>query len=709
MKKLDENYIVDILALTPMQEGMLFHYLKDPDSEFYFEQLSLDISGVINPGLFEKAWDFVIETNTILRTVFRWEKIKNPYQVILKKHPLQWTFYDISGLMPGEKSQRMEDIKSTDRQKRFDLLEVPFRVTLCKRESERHLMIVSFHHILLDGWSSGIVLKEFLKAYSALEAGTTLAPLHKTPFKEFIKWVHNNNPEEEAKTWQNYLEGVEPVELSIKQGRAVKEPSASGSTQVCLDAGLKNRIEQFATRNRLTLAALFYSAWGILLQRYNNTDDVIFGTTVSGRPSKLEGSAEMTGLFINTIPLRIRFLPTEHSIDFLRRIQDSLLDREPYELSSLPKIKEFCRIKSDETLFDSIVVLENYPIDAALYEGTNDVNNKNKLAVLSYSMIETTHYDLSLGITLFNEIECHFQYQNEMLEDEAVQQLAGYFVSIVKSFMEKPFDRITEIEILSEEEKKCLLMDFNDTTAEYPVDKTIHRLFEEQAAKTPDLIAVVGQGAFLKNRPLDPQKTFYYLTYRQLNEQSHCLAGSLIEKGVLPDDIVGIMMERSLEMVTGIFAILKAGGAYMPIDPEYPQERIQYMLEDSNAKILLGIEECRKEIINNCQLLIVNCKLLKGRPRRGLHHSNHLAYIIYTSGSTGKPKGVMVPYRAVVNRMNWAMTKYHLNREDVVMQKTSYVFDVSVCELFRWIMPGARLFLLPPWAEKEPRTILSFI
>ncbi|HLP59158.1 MAG TPA: amino acid adenylation domain-containing protein, partial [Candidatus Deferrimicrobium sp.] len=690
MKKLDRNNIEEILALTPVQEGMLFHYLKEPDSDYYFEQLCLDIAGAIDTGLFEKAWDFVIDTNEILRTVFRWEKIKNPSQVILKKQPLQWSFYDFADMEPDERAQRLEDIKSQDRQNRFDLLEVPFRVTLCKTGSERHFMIVSFHHMLLDGWSTGIVMKEFLKAYAGLEAGIGPAKPHKTPFKEFIKWRRPGDPEKEEKNWQNYLAGVEPVMLSIKKEHTVNESFIPGNTRVCFDAAQTERLEQFVATNRLTLAALFYCAWGILLQQYNNTDDAIFGTTVSGRPSQLEGSAEMVGLFINTIPLRIRFFTDENLLDLLHRVQISLLDREPFEHSSLLKIREYCHLKSNETLFDSIVALENYPLDAALSEGTG-----NRLAILSYAMTEATHYDLSLGITLFKEIQCHFQYRKEILEEEAVRRLAGYFTRIVEELVEKPFNKVIQIEILSEEEKKRLLIDFNDTEADYPGTKTVPGLFAEQLERTPDRIALVGADS-----QIWPQTCLIALSYNELNRQSDRLAGLLIEKGARPGTIVGIMMKRSPGLITGIFGILKIGGAYLPIDPEYPQERVDYMLKDSGAKILITDDEKKKMI--NCQLLIFNYELLMGNSEVFFHHSSFiihhskpsLAYIIYTSGSTGKPKGVLVAHRSLVNLCMWHNRVFEVNEKDRASQYASPGFDASVWEIFPYLLKGAALYII---------------
>lgn len=283
MKKLKNKNVEEILALTPVQEGMLFHYLKDPDTTYYFEQLSLEIPVKIDAKRFEKSWNFVIESNEMLRTVFRWEKIKTPTQVILKEYALQWSFHDLSGMDPGEKEKYLEIVKARDRENRFDLRDVPFRVTLCKNEETLYTIIVSYHHILLDGWSCGIVLKEFFKAYNCYANGNVPLKSYKTRFNKFIKWSRDRDAEGEKRYWQEYLAGSEPLALSIKRQRRVDEAPVPGSMRFLLDVGFKKQVEQFAGKNRLTLGALFYCAWGILLQKYNNTGDVVFGTTVSGR------------------------------------------------------------------------------------------------------------------------------------------------------------------------------------------------------------------------------------------------------------------------------------------------------------------------------------------------------------------------------------------------------------------------------------------
>ena len=697
LNSLDKNNTADIMGLTPMQEGMLFHHLKDPDGHQYVEQLSLQISGDIDAAIFEKAWHVVAAANEMLRTAFRWEKMKQPIQIVLRKNHLRPVYHDLSGLNAGEKNKLLEEIKINDRKKKFDLREIPFRVTLCKIEPAQHQMIITNHHILYDGWSNGIILKEFFNTYEDLvQKRIPIKPV-KNKFKEYIKWLKNRDRNKQEKFWRQYLKAVEsPTELAVKMRKAEDQPGEkenkagiphTGKYRTRLHKHIKNKIETFAGKHRITLAALFYSTWGILLQKYNNSDDVFFGTTVSGRSAKLEGIEDVVGLFINTLPLRVTQNPAVTVTEMLNQVDHTLKAREEYESTSLVDINQYCQLDNNGELFDSLVVLENYPLDSRLRLKNSEIS------VDSYSMVEVTNYDLTVEIVVFEEIDIDFVYTRECFEPVIIENLSGHFCRLLETIITDPTQKVHKIGILSKKEKQQLLVDFNDTVADYPRDKTLHELFTGQVEQTPDSTAVVGP-ARVKYRTYMTHKT--YISYRELNEKSNQLASLLKEKGIKPDTIVGILLERSIEMIIAILAILKAGGAYLPIDPEYPEERINYMLKDSGAKILLT-----SDAINRVPTP---------------HHTHlppvpaaSLAYIIYTSGSTGKPKGVMVTHTSAVNVLSAVQKEYPLKETDAYLFKTSVVFDVSVTELFGWFFGAGRLIILEKDGQKDPYTILDAI
>jgi len=673
MEKLDKQNIETILALTPMQEGLLFHYLKEPQSDLYLEQLCLAIAGEIELKHFEKAWNFVIESNEMLRTVFRWEKIENPIQIILKEHCLQPGFHDFTGKSKEEIEKSVEEVKAGEREKVVDLHgKVPFRVSLCKIAKDKYEMVISNHHILYDGWSNGIILKEFFNAYADLAAVKEPLKPVKSKFEEFVKWRQNCDKGKQEKYWRNYLRGFDTqTAISLKRRRL--EPANSRTLKTSFTRDMKTELELFVNTHKITLASLLYCAWGILLQKYNNNRDVLFGITVSGRSARVRGVEGIVGLFINTLPLRVQCDPGEKIEELLYKIDNTLRQREENDASSasLVDIKGYSELAHNEEFFDSIIVIENYPLDNRF------IRDNGRLSVDSYSLWEKTHYDLTVGITIFEEIEMSFNYNEGVYDNGAMANMSLHFKKVIRDLVDEPGIKISEIEIITGEEKSSILYDFNNTGAEYPKDKTIHQLFAEQALRTPDRIAIFGESV----GPVG-HVGHVSLSYRQLNEQSNRLAGLLIEKGVLADTIVGIMMERCVEMIIGILGILKSGGAYLPIDPEYPQERIDYMLKDSNAKIIVGNRHASSEIHHSSFII---------------HHSSHLAYIIYTSGTTGRPRGVMVEHRNVVNTVTWFAGQYNIGEGVRVLQTTDYTFDPSVEQIFGALLHGGALYL----ADKE--------
>ncbi|MGD2091981.1 MAG: amino acid adenylation domain-containing protein, partial [Candidatus Aminicenantes bacterium] len=719
MIELNRKNIEDIASLTFMQEGMLFHYLKDPGDDAYFEQLSLRISDHINDQIFKQAWKVVIRTNEMLRTVFRWENLESPIQIVLKKCQLRFKYYDFSGQEDNEAARAVEDIKVKDRKKKFDLRKVPFRVILCKIQESKYEMIISNHHILYDGWSNGIILKEFFEAYEALICRANARPFRehpKTKFKEYIKFKQHQDKEKEKKFWRSYFQGFDTqIGLSVKRGKR-RNKTGSENHRVRFERKDKDRLEDFVKRQKLTLASLFYSAWGLLLQKYNSSDDVIFGTTVSGRTAKIHGIENIVGLFINTLPLRVQTTPGETLKDLLRRVDHVLRVREEFENSSLPDIKKYSNIGTKGELFDSIVILENYPLQLSLNNWSGEERDRFSLAVESYSIVEETHYDLTVRITVFEELEVSFIYPEEVFYDGCIVNMSHHFRKIIRQVVTNPMAKISQLEIISREEKNRILYDFNNTGADFPKNRTIHQLFEEQSNRAPFRTALIGTVQEAQStrmhlegtRGLAPLSRLITITYGELYERSNQLARLLQEKGIGADTIVAIMMERSVEMMIGIMGILKAGGAYLPIDPGYPGERIKYIMEDSTAKILLTSDAINR--VPTPHHLSFHPSIL---PSFHLHLSPapaiSLAYLIYTSGSTGQPKGVMIGHYSVINRLNWMQAAYPIGPGDMILQKTPLVFDVSVWELFWWSFQGAYLYLLAPGDEKDPGAILEVI
>ncbi len=671
--------IEDILALTPLQEGILFHYLKEPESNLYFEQLCLEVSGKLEMERFENAWNHVIETNEVLRTVFIWENVKKPVQVILKEHKLQLEHYGLHDRDADERQRLLMEIKRKDNRNRFDLRHVPFRVTLCQLGEEEHVVIVSNHHILYDGWSIGILLEEFFRTYTELSRGTLPVKPLKTKFKEFIKFLQSSDEKKQARFWRDYLAGVDTfTELPVKmKAGELPGPGRPAVQRLEFDKAFVSGMETLAKTRRLTMAAILYSAWGILLQRYCNRDDIVFGTTLSGRSVKIKGIEDMVGLFINTLPLRASSGEGETAEELVQRIHQALQAREEYEHTPPAKIKEdYLHGDAYKELFDTIVVIENYPLDHL-----RSRLNQNEAALFfnSFSMEEMTNYALTVGISIPGNIQIDFVYNEGTFEDGAIKKLAGHFNRILEDIVENPGKAARDIELLSAEEKQQVLVDFNDTAVKYPKDKTIHQLFEEQVEKTPDRVTVIGR-RLLGNRGVQ-------LTYGELNRGANQLAHVLRERGVGPDVVAAIMVERSIETIIGIMGILKAGGAYLPIEPDYPGERVRYMLEDSNAALILTGNDIA--VMGEHE----NPEAVTARRGEPCVRPINLAYIIYTSGSTGRPKGVMVEHRNLNAYVNAFLHEFEITENTAVIQQASYSFDTYGEEVYPVLFKGGRIVI----------------
>ncbi|MGB7603970.1 MAG: amino acid adenylation domain-containing protein, partial [Lutisporaceae bacterium] len=501
-------------------------------------------------------------------------------------------------------------------------------------------------------------------------------PIVKNKFKEFIIWYQNQDNTKQSEYWKNYLDGFEaktilPIENSIKSTSLNQSKSIFK-----LSKELAERISRLCKQHKITTAAFMYAAWGILLQKYSNSDDVVFGTTVSGRKANIKGIENIVGLFINTIPLRIKNDNNNTISSMLAYVDKMLKDRDEYENTPLVDIKTAIGFDYQSNVFDSIVVMENYPLDKELNNGSSAIK------IEEYSMYEATNFDLVLSISMFDDIELGFIYNSNSFEKSSIQNAAGHFENIIKAMVKEQDINVSKIDVLSEAERDRVIFDFNATDTNYPKDKTLHELFEEQVEKAPDNVAVtLGQD---------------FLTYKQLNEKANQFAKLLRSKGVKANSIVAMIVDRSIDMIVGIIAILKAGGAYLPIDPTYPMDRIDYMLKDSGANILITQNHLLNKVEFDGTIIDINAKSCYIESTSNLEHinkSSDLAYVIYTSGSTGKPKGSLTMHyniSRVVKETNYIA----ITDKDNVLQLSNYAFDGSTFDIYGALLNGAKLVML---------------
>ncbi len=693
--KINKHNVEEILSLSPMQEGMLYHYLKNPSSNQYYEQLSLNISGKLDIEIYKKAWLFLVEGNEILRTIFAWKRLNKPVQIFLKNTQISFKENDFSGIIDKEKKQGFLDkVKQDDLKDKFNLETYPlFRVTLCKVAHESYEMILSHHHIIFDGWSTGIILKEFFKAYTAFSQGKSLQSPKKTSFRQYLKWLEDRDIDSEKNYWQKYLAGLENKSYLPADSYQHGELLNVNDYEFKIADTLTEKINTFVKNEGVTVASLLNACWGILLQRYNNSKDVLFGATISGRPAEIPGIEEMVGLFLNTIPVRFNHEKEETVIkEIIKTVNADAIKRKNYEHLPLVEIKNLTELATEDTLFESLLVVENYPLEEVL----TDINCN--LRVNSYSTFEMTNYNLTIIISLFDGIKINFIYNSDTFREKTIKRIGNYLTKILDEVLKNPEEKVSKLDLLFIEEKNRLLVEFNNTEKEFIENKVIHQLFAEQAEKMPDNIAIINSDK--------------KVTYGQLNEKANQLARTLFTKGVKQETIVAIMAEPSIEMVTGIMAILKTGAAYLPLSPDLPKERIKYMLTDSGTEILLTESQFKDKFDPSIEVLNLNQAEIYADDKSNLKNKSdfkNLAYIIYTSGSTGKPKGVLVEHGSLLNTLAGLQQEYPIDQGDIWLLKTTFMFDVSLTEIFGWIIGGGSLAVLEAGGEKDPKRILEAI
>ncbi|MEA5603241.1 non-ribosomal peptide synthetase [Nostoc sp. UHCC 0252] len=690
-----------IYPLSPMQEGMLFHTLYEPESGVYFEQLSFTLHGNLDVSVFEQAWAKVVERHPVLRTLFVWENRTQPLQVVLKQVNLPWTYLDWCSLSPLEQEQQLEVFLESDRNKGFTLDKAPLiRCTLIKLAEGTYKFIDSSHHILTDGWCLPIIYKDVFAFYEALKIGKDLYLPPTRPYSDYIAWLQQQDKNQAIAYWQKDLSGfLAPTPLLKDQILPSNSQQKKTYQEVPLHLSARTTatLKALAQKHHLTVSNFVTGAWALLLSRYSGEKDIMFGATVSGRPPTLSGVESMVGLFINTLPVRVQLDSESELLPWLLQLQEQQVDREQYSYISLSQMQRLSEVPPGTSLFESIVVFENYPLgDRSIYSPPAPPDG---LQITQMQGIARTNYPLILQVMVGEELSARIIC--DCFDADMIVRMGGHLLTLLEKMVVNPRVRLCELPLLTEAQRQQLLVEWNDTTREYPQDKCIHQLFEAVVEQYPDTVAVV----------FEEQQ----LTYRELNALANKLAHYLQTLGVKPEVMVGICVERSLEMVVGLLGILKAGGAYLPLDPTYPLDRLQYMIEDSAVSVLLTQEPLVQSLpLHQAHVVCLDAILEtiadrnEANPVSGVTTDN-LAYIIYTSGSTGKPKGVMNTHRGICNRLLWMQDAYQLTPVDRVLQKTPFSFDVSVWEFFWPLLTGASLVIAQPDGHRDSDYLVKAI
>jgi amino acid adenylation domain-containing protein/non-ribosomal peptide synthase protein (TIGR01720 family) len=693
--------IESIYPLSPMQQGMLFHSLYAPESGVYFEQITLGLKGKLNIFAFESAWQKVVDRYPILRTFFIWENRPVPLQVVLNQVTLPWNNLDWSSLSPKEQQQQLSELLQKERKQGFVLNQAPLmRGMLIKLSDETYEFIWSFHHILIDGWSLSIIFKEVLSFYYAQTTGKICRLPAPVSYQDYITWLNSQNTEAALEFWQETLQDFSaPTPLGVDKTKSPDFQTDSHYSELKLRLGVEvsRGLQNIANQNHLTLSTIVQGVWALLLSRYSGEENVVFGVTVSGRTADLSGIEKMVGLLINTLPLLVKISPSEKIISWLEEIQQSMSKIQDYSYTPLLDIQAHSEIPGGMPLFESIVVFENYPFEKT------ELNEEGSLQLSEMEGVEQTNYPLTILVGMpEDELLVKISYDTLRFEADTIERMLGHLQTIFSAIVANPQQTLSELPLLTEAERYQLLIEWNNTYSEYPQDVCIHQLFEQQVELTPDAIAVV----------FEEQQ----LTYLQLNQKANQLAHYLQSLGIGPEVLVGICVERSVEMAVGLLGILKAGGAYVPLDPNYPVERLNYMLEDSGVEVLLTQKELLSSLPSSSIIRVVcldrDWRMIEEQNQLNLETgvgSDNLAYLIYTSGSTGQPKGVAMNHRPLVNLILWQLKKSCAKCGTKTGQFTSISFDVSFQEILSTWCSGGTLVIITEDVRRDGTALLEML
>ncbi|WP_444980089.1 amino acid adenylation domain-containing protein [Nocardia mexicana] len=682
----------DVWPVTPLQSGMLFHaLLADASVDAYTTQFTVDLAGAVDGPRLREAAQAVLDRHANLRVAFAEDADGKPVQVVLDRVEVPWRTVDLGDLDDEALEAELARIEYTDYADGFDMRTAPLlRFTLIRIEHESYQLLVTSHHILIDGWSTPLLMQDLLTLYALGPRSEHLGPVRS--YAEYLRWLVAQDPGAARETWRRALAGVtEPTPLApVDPGREIA--SGTGETGFELSIADTAELTRLAADLGVTVNTVVQAAWGLLIGRSIDRDDVVFGATVSGRPPVLPGVETMVGLFVNAIPVRVRLDPTETLGALLHRLQAEQADLLDVHYLGLSDIQETLGV---EGLFDSLVVFESYPIDRVALDRASSIDG---MRVTGIGSITGTHYPVTVLASLDDRLRISLQYLRDVFDESAAEALAQRLSMLIGHFAFAPQARVAAVDALLAGERGAL--DARNATASPDLldDSTLLSLFDAQVARTPHAPALhFGDET---------------LTYRELDTRSRALARNLIERGVEPETLVAVAMRRSLDLVIAVYAVLRAGGGYVPVDPDHPAERNEFVLNHADPVCVLTTSRDAFETGTATTIVEVDGLYLPGvdamwefpavRP-------DGIAYTIYTSGSTGRPKGVATTHRQMAHQFRWAQRTYPHDTGDVVLHKTPITFDISTWELFWPLQTGAALVIAEPGGHRDPAYLSRLI
>ncbi|MFE7746840.1 amino acid adenylation domain-containing protein, partial [Nocardia sp. NPDC057455] len=675
----------DAWPLTPLQSGMLFHALLAEHSlDVYTTQFVLDLGGAVDARRMQAAAQAVLDRHDNLRVAFADDSEGKPVQIVQDSLEVPWRLIDLCHLEPAAAAAELERIKAADLADHFDMRTAPLlRFALIRSAAARYHLLVTSHHILVDGWSMPLLMKDLLTLYAFGGNSRHLPAV--PPYRDYLAWLLAQDTEAARAAWRGALAGfTEPTPLApVDPGREIS--AGVGEVGFELSQSDTTALTRLASGLGVTVNTVVQAAWGLLIGRTVDRDDVVFGATVSGRPPRLDGVEAMVGLFLNAIPVRVRLDATGTLAELLRRLQAEQAALLDHHFLGLSDIQEAVGV---EGLFDSLVVFESFPVDR---EGLDRAGAIDGMNVAGVGAVTGTHYPFTVMVVLDSRLRVSVKYLRDVTDEPAALTLAQRLSALIGRFVTTPQARVGEIDALLDDE--CAELSARNATdvPEFLDDATLLSLFDAQVARTPDAPAV---------RFGDTT-----LSYADLDSRVRSLAVELMRWGVGPETLVAVAMRRGIDLVVAIYAVLRAGGGYVPIDPDHPAERSEYVLGSAAPICVLTTTADAFDTATDVPVVAVDTLYLapyEGHQPQDQVYPDTVAYVVYTSGSTGRPKGVMVTHRQMVNQLRWAQSAYPHGSGDVVLHKTPVTFDISVWELLWPLQTGASIVIAEPDGHRDP-------
>ena len=669
----------DILPLSPLQRGLLFHALRDGDADVYVVQMILDLTGPLRLDVLRTAVCALIRRHPHLAADFHHEDLDPPIQVIPAEPSLPWREIDLALLDPGTRQRRLTQIVADERHGGQQPL---LRAALVQLTADRHELIISMHHVLLDGWSQTILTGELARLYDADgdPDGLPEAP----SYRAYLAWLERQDPAAARQAWRDALAGLEEATLaaaclSVGEAAPAAPPQA---ISLELPESVTQALAQQARRYGLTPHTQLQGSWAIVLSRLVGSDDVMFGTTVAGRPPELADADRTVGLLINTLPVRVRLRPGDTVAAMLAQIQDQQTTLGSHRPLALAEIQHLAGLAP---LFDTVTVFQGYP------PGDEARTLSGGLQITDRSPRGMVHYPLGVEAVPGPRLLLRLSFRPGLVAATAARRVLDRLGQVLAAVAADPSVRVSQVDVLLPHEQQQLAQ-WNQTARPGPA-RTLPALFEDRAAQTPDAPAVIAGGT--------------QLTYAELNARANQLARLLAARGVGPESVVAVAMERSAELIVALLAVLKTGAAYLPVDPGYPAERIGMLLDDA-APVLVVADSAAAAPASPGGLVRLDdptyAAAMAAAPagdvtdvdRDGRLPGASAAYMIYTSGSTGAPKGVIATHAGISNVAAAQLDRLNVGADSRVLQFASPSFDVSVWEACLALGAGATLVLAPP-------------